>query len=117
MSNVREVECNVAADQTYRVLVTVDAQRIGQLREVLTAIQPLSVVVTPGVSGNDPKQRVSYRGREHRLDRQVVRIEITCAERDVDWIVGAIDRVVSQHEALVRGEDPVVVVPIAFANA
>jgi hypothetical protein len=95
MTRTKERARNSDYNLDYRVVATAHGHVLPQLREVLAAIHPLSVILSPAVSWNDQGQEVVYRGARWRPDREIVRVEIACSERHVDWLLRAVRRVLA----------------------
>jgi hypothetical protein len=116
MPIMTEQDRSVGADLGYQVVATMESSMLPQMRAVLATLHPLSVVVSSAVSWSGGGDEIRYRGQSCRLDRQIARMEITCAEVKVDWIVNAIDRVLTGGRSRERGLGTVVAFPIARAG-
>ena len=105
MSNVQTFQAS-GSDLCY-VIATADSRLLPKLREALEPMHPRSIVVSAAVSWSDLGTGITYRGQSLRLDLQVARVEILCSERQVDAIVGVINKLLVPEGHADRAEGTV----------
>jgi hypothetical protein len=101
-----------------RVVATIGGQLLPQLRDALAPLGLASVLVSSAVSWSDQGSELVYRGQRIIRDREVARVEISCAEQQVERILNAFDSVTGRKGAEPHAPGFVVVYPLlpAFAG-
>ena len=112
MSNLSNRTLDAVPDREYWVIAIIPEDALSRLRESLTATGLRSVIVSNAVSWSGEGREYAYRGHRYRGDKNVVRVEIACTERHVDWIVGAVGRAVADGGSAVGADGSVVAFPI-----
>jgi nitrogen regulatory protein PII len=90
MTTARHSTTNVGVHQ---VIATVDADALQQLRKAIEGVSLPSVTVTSVASLSVPGRQLCYRGQRYTDSRKVSRVEIICADDQVDGIVAEIERI------------------------
>ena len=101
---------------SHMLLASLSASLLPQLRETLAPLRPFSVFVCAATRWGTGSE-LSYRGQRVRVDAQVARVEITCAEPRVEAIMKALNPLLARPAGEHSPVGTLLVFPLSYVVA